>query len=1517
MKIPKLIQSVATTLKSLAVALGLSAAMHAVTASAATTSETYQLGASGSGTLIQGGVSLPWIAQGTRPVGSILREVAINVRLDDSPNGSWASDLNVLLEGALQIGSDGGDPDWANGQDSTAGATVIDTKTAGTGFPATIDLNVAGLFLKNTWGNATWSGSVTVTYDVPGPASIISFGLAGIPGQFSGTSIALTVPHGTDLTALAPIFTMAAGATCDHGSGTTYNFTNPVHFIVTGSDNSTVDYTVTISEAQGLIAKTYDNTFGDSFLDPIANLMAVTPSGTAIQTANIEYGDFAASFPGITENETFAILWEGWFDVTKDGPGAYTFGTDSDDGSVIYLDLNNDGDFADEGEMIVDNKGSHGNQQRTGTVMLDLDAVRIAIGYYDDGGGEAMTARFKKGDGLDYAALDPINGSFGHFVAEEPPPDPTKADLKNFSLPGNPATYAGTDLTVVVPHGTDVTALAPTFGLSNGATCDHVSGTACDFSTPVHYVVTSADTSNIKDYLVTVVVLPPSGIVHVNFDTELRTGLVGPAGGAGTIWNERIGTAGLTANNLLDSTGAVTSIGFTCDATNVDAWGNPGQKMLTSAAFTFGANYPTNLEINGLTPGKKYALYLASFHPNELGGRSRFTTNNPATTVGAQSADNLGTNGNSFTWVQGVNYVRFDNLEPDANNRITITMVSGTPDRRAYLSGFQLLEGSPAPVNPFDDWMAGFDFSSFNNPDLSGTGDPDGDGISNRVEFAYDLDPSFAEDFANGIVRERWENLGGGRVTDLTGNRARFLFTADERDLAPGVDESGHGDNFGSRYRGFITAPATGAYRFWIAGHSEAELWIADGSITKTITGQTVPLTNRFGKLRLATVRDSTEIHAFDQTPSQLSRVVQLQAGVRYYFEVLHKQGGGGDQVSVAWQPPGSTREIIPAMAFDGDFTEAADLDNDNLPDDWEQNHGLNPTDNGLSNYRDGQYGDLDADGLNNLEEYQLGTDPNDRDTDNDGLSDKDERDFYHSNPLGPDTQSAPYVTLPPHNFVDATGHWNRDSSGSLTALERRSAISYTFVIGNNDAGVYQISLTGGAAGVPRPVEDMPLVFSLNGSRIGSAILTSINGGSATAATLTPWLKKGTYTLTIFHDNYRAALKLRIDSLSILKLAGADSNNNQTPDWIEQRLAANNHLTHIPATSLTSPVCIEGVAAVGVGKPDNNKRIPGLTLKVDGENVPPMPSIDSTFYADVPLSKTGPVTLTAAFQSGAINESHSITWAPTNLRANKKLYIRKGDSLLLDAWNNAGVPGNNVSFTVTMDGVPLADDQGHTTHTSGQPFIATFSNAGTYTLVTTYGNHAPKTTNVHVLRASFGPDLSARVHFPRDWTPSALGHKLTIQADSHLTWTETTTEGSSRSFSVMPSEAGQHYVIARMPDDVVGAPSAIVDRGTVNAFYLAYIDETGDAQLIHTYPDGTSLMRGSLVAVGLPPDVYIRLSSYFQGTVFMNGSNTLWLTAADFDQNGVAYVYFEWNGEGSPQMCTFVDLFTTEPPPEP
>ncbi len=58
------------------------------------------------------------------------------------------------------------------------------------------------------------------------------------------------------------------------------------------------------------------------------------------------------------------------------------------------------------------------------------------------------------------------------------------------------------------------------------------------------------------------------------------------------------------------------------------------------------------------------------------------------------------------------------------------------------------------------------------------------------------------------------------------------------------------------------------------------------------------------------------------------------------------------------------------------------DDDNDGMPDAFEELYGLNPLDASDASV------DLDSDGLTNLEEYQLGTDPTDNDTDNDGILD-------------------------------------------------------------------------------------------------------------------------------------------------------------------------------------------------------------------------------------------------------------------------------------------------------------------------------------------------------------------------------------------------------------------------------------------------------------------------------------------------------------------------------------------------
>jgi hypothetical protein len=83
--------------------------------------------------------------------------------------------------------------------------------------------------------------------------------------------------------------------------------------------------------------------------------------------------------------------------------------------------------------------------------------------------------------------------------------------------------------------------------------------------------------------------------------------------------------------------------------------------------------------------------------------------------------------------------------------------------------------------------------------------------------------------------------------------------------------------------------------------------------------------------------------------------------------------------------------------------------------------------------------------------------------------------------------------------------------------------------------------------------------------------------------------------------------------------------------------------------------------------------------------------------------------------------------------------------------------------------------------------------------------------------------------------------------------------------------------------------------------------------VVTTYPDGTVLMSGTFVAVNLPPDIRILLTTLYQGTVFANGSNTLWLSAADFDENGIATVYYERAGGGAGYMCTYVGLYVMPP----
>jgi len=82
---------------------------------------------------------------------------------------------------------------------------------------------------------------------------------------------------------------------------------------------------------------------------------------------------------------------------------------------------------------------------------------------------------------------------------------------------------------------------------------------------------------------------------------------------------------------------------------------------------------------------------------------------------------------------------------------------------------------------------------------------------------------------SNSVVQEIWTGVPGTNIADIPVSTpatvTNVLGNLDVTQIS-----SLYGVNYGERIRGYITAPATGNYYFWIAGSDSAELWIANDS---------------------------------------------------------------------------------------------------------------------------------------------------------------------------------------------------------------------------------------------------------------------------------------------------------------------------------------------------------------------------------------------------------------------------------------------------------------------------------------------------------------------------------------------------------------------------------------------------------------------------------------------------------------------------------------------------------------
>ena len=158
------------------------------------------------------------------------------------------------------------------------------------------------------------------------------------------------------------------------------------------------------------------------------------------------------------------------------------------------------------------------------------------------------------------------------------------------------------------------------------------------------------------------------------------------------------------------------------------------------------------------------------------------------------------------------------------------------------------------------------------------------------------------------ISREVWTGISGNVVSSIPLGAAPNITDTRPSFEAP----TNWAENYGTRLHGYITAPATGSYTFWIASDDTSELWLSINN----------PSDDPVNKVNIASVSGHTNPREWTKYPSQKSVAIGLQAGQRYYVEALQKEGVGGDNLAVGWARPGQATSI-PSEVIPGSGTLA------------------------------------------------------------------------------------------------------------------------------------------------------------------------------------------------------------------------------------------------------------------------------------------------------------------------------------------------------------------------------------------------------------------------------------------------------------------------------------------------------------------------------------------------------------------------------------------------------------------
>ncbi len=759
------------------------------------------------------------------------------------------------------------------------------------------------------------------------------------------------------------------------------------------------------------------------------------------------------------------------------------------------------------------------------------------------------------------------------------------------------------------------------------------------------------------------------------------------------------------------------------------------------------------------------------------------------------------------------------------------------------------------PLDPDHDGLStawetqyGFNPAVYQNGDFSPFADPDHDAILNFEEMRHQFSPFVKNQIPGHLTIERWNNIAHYTVAELTQTRA-FYGQPVETGFLEAASYQGEGSYFGVRARGYITAPTSTYYRFWLSAKDGGELWLGTDA-------------SKYGKRRIAYMgADSGSGHGiayadsnrWDRFATQQSAPVYLVAGQQYFFEMLHQHGHGWDgQMSAAWAAAGQTREPIPAQVLSSYLQETADADDDYLPDAWELQYSLSITDNGYTDLsRQGERGDYDGDDLSNREEYLLGTDPTNSDTDGDGESDGKEVNALGSNALVANAITDTFLSeVSLGSFTNGSTGWTL-TSGGLLADSFRGEATWNFSVPSD--GYWRLRLNTELMGSTFGNESVPIVVKVDGKIIARKDIRYGSSKLGLLQTLTPWLTAGNHQVTVLVDNIIARRTVRLVSVQIYAPADATS-----------ILAQENRVTPHLATSRTSPAFIEGYA-----RDLSSVMVNGSAVSNGLGN--------GHWFANVPLAdQSAPQSYSVHFEQGW-DTGGSLTWQATNVMEGGSLTIRQGDALRLGAW------GIDPAMPATISSVI----GGTSTLTGAATTIRSFTTAGNFTVAGTLQNGATATLTVKVIAAPVfpAPVIDAMDTAVRILTLTAAP-EISFEVAADLANCNVTRNGvmiTTATVSLLPRQTVEFGLAARL---FTGGPILGVQR--VNVIGVSDALQNDLTSVSSSPIAGYKLISAPLTVINLPAGARIDISIFRAGVMFPNGTTLKSIYPADFTNGSVS-----------------------------